>query len=189
MLSRLIPNVKLADHFMTSEVAKKQTTPKPGETIRLHIPELMTSIPKGEATISTLPVKGTTIFINASDCKPTTKSVLKEQNYLTVICGKNTNWDGIDDITKVNGLIVRRELPYGLQLQCNFLSGILTHGMIETNRDLTEYDDQVGANTHTIYSGDIDHVFVSDPEQIAVLSQHVDDLIVRLQTNKILGSL
>ena len=187
MLTRLIPNVTLADHLMTGSVAKTQTTPRPGESIKLHIPELMTKIDPGEAQLKTLNVKGKTIFINDSSCKPTTKQVLKEQNYLTVTCGKNTNWDGIDHITKSGGMIVKRELPYGLQLQCNFLSGILTHGMVETNRDLTDYDDTVGANTSTIYSGDIGHVHVSDPDDIAILSNHVDDLITKLQSNKILG--
>ena len=187
MLTRLIPNVTLADHLMTGSVAKTQTTPRPGESIKLHIPELMTKIDPGEAQLKTLNVKGKTIFINDSSCKPTTKQVLKEQNYITVTCGKNTNWDGIDHITKSGGMIVKRELPYGLQLQCNFLSGILTHGMVETNRDLTDYDDTVGANTSTIYSGDIGHVHVSDPDDIAILSNHVDDLITKLQSNKILG--
>ena len=187
MLTKLIPNVKLADHLMTGSVAKKQTTPRPGDTIRVHIPELMSKIDFGEANLKTLNVKGKTIFINDTACKPTTKQTLKEQNYITVICGKNANWDGIDEITKSGGKIVKRELPYALQVQCNFLSGILTHGMVETNRDLTDYDDTVGANTSTIYSGDIKHIHVSDPEQIAILSNHVDDLITKLQSNKILG--
>lgn len=190
MLSKLIPNVSLADHTMTSSVAKKQNSPRPGELIKLYISELMTEIQRSEATISTTVVNGSNIFINDPKCKPTTKTTLKTQNYISVICGKNANWDGIDDITKDgSGNIIKRELPYGLVVQCDFLSGILVHGMVETKRDLIDYDDSNGKNTSTIYSGDMRHVLVYDPEEIGVLSEHVDDLIRKLQKNKIVGEL
>lgn len=190
MLSKLIPNVALADHTMTSSVAKKQSSPRPGEQIKLYISELMTELPQSEATITTTPVKGSVIFINDPACKPSTKSTLQTQNYITVICGKNANWDGIDEIEKDgNGNIIKRELPYGLVVQCDFLSGILTHGMVETKRDIKEYDDSIGKNTSTIYSGDMRHILVYDPEQIGILSEHVDDLIKKLQKNKIVGEL
>ena len=189
MLSRLIPNVDLITRTMTSTVVQKQKTPSPGESIKLHIPELMTKIPVDDAKITSVQTRGKNIFLNASECRPSVKSTLKTQNFITVTCGKNANWDGIDLVIKDDsGRIVSRILPKHLQVQCKFISGNINHGTVETTRDIKSYDGQNKAeNTSMLYSGDMGHVHVTDPEQISILSDHVDNLITRLQDSKIIG--
>ena len=68
---------------------------KPGETIPLHIPSLMPNISQGEPKISTKITKGTSIFKNASACKPATKRIVKTQNFINPRFSRNQTWDGI----------------------------------------------------------------------------------------------
>ena len=185
MLSRLIPPVALNDKTFTGTISKKMKTPAPGDPMKLHIPELMTKISSGDPKISTVHVKGTTILKNAPECKPLLKTTLKTQNYLTLDCAKNTNWDGIDKVTLgASGRIVYRELKSGTTVNAEFLGGLSSHGIVETSRDSSYIDDK---NTSNLYSGDMGHIHVTDPEQIGVLSSHVDNLISHLQDSKILG--
>lgn len=190
MLSKLIPKLNIMDHQITAKVTKKQNTPRPGDKMKVYTAEVMSKIPFAEATIKTVSTKGNKIFLNDPECRPSVKTSVKTQNYLTVVCGKNANWDGIDTVVKSgNGRIVSRTIPKGLEIQASFLGGLLTHGIVETKRDLTSYGGSKKAeNTSMIYSGDIGHVHVSDPKEIAVLSNHVDDLITKLQDSKILGN-
>lgn len=184
LLSRLVPPVSLQDKTFTGKITKEMDTPSPGDPMKVFISEIMTKISSGEPTLKTVQVKGPTIFINDPACKPILKTTLKSQNYLTVSCAKNTNWDGIDKITKDGaGRIIRRRLKNNTELNISFLGALLTHGIVETRRDITYGEN----NTSNIYSGDMNHVHVSDPEQIGVLSDHVDNLISHLQDSKILG--
>lgn len=185
MLSRLVPPVTLNDKAFTAKLYSKMKTPSPGDPMKLYISELMTKISSGAPKISTLQVKGGTILKNASECKPTLKTTLKSQNYLTLACSKNTNWDGIDKVYLTGGgRIAYRELKSGTKVNTEFLGGLLSHGVVETTRDASYSSDK---NTSNLYSGDMNHVHVSDPEQIGVLSDHVDNLISHLQDSKILG--
>ena len=185
MLSRLIPPVALNDKTFTGTITKEMKTPAPGDPMKLHIPELMTKISSGDPKISTVHVKGTTILKNAPECKPLLKTTLKTQNYLTLDCAKNTNWDGIDKVTLgASGRIVYRELKSGTTVNAEFLGGLSSHGIVETSRDSSYINDK---NTSNLYSGDMSHIHVTDPEQIGILSSHVDNLISHLQDSKILG--
>lgn len=185
MLSRLVPPVELNDKTFTGKTSKDMKSPSPGDPMQLFIPELMTKISSGTPKLSTVQVKGSTIFVNAKECKPLLKTTLKSQNYITVKCAKNTNWDGIDTIYKSgSGRISYRELKKNTEVNLSFLGGLLTHGIVETKRDVSY---ESSNNTSNLYSGDMSHVHVSDPEQISVLSNHVDDLISHLQDSKILG--
>ena len=185
MLSRLIPPVELNDKTFTGSISNDMKTPAPGDPMKLHIPELMTKISSGTPKISTVQVKGGTILKNAPECKPLLKTTLKSQNYLTLDCAKNTNWDGIDKVTLgASGRIVYRELKSGTTVNAEFLGGLSSHGIVETSRDGSYIDDK---NTSNLYSGDMGHIHVTDPEQIGVLSSHVDNLISHLQDSKILG--
>lgn len=186
MLSRLTPNVDFTDHRYIGRVSKTQLTPKPGEPIKMHIPEIMPNILSAEATTTRVKTKGSRIFLNDPSCRPVVKTSLTGQNFLSVTCGKGTNWDGLDTVIKSGGRIVRRELKKGITLECTFVGGILDHGMVETTRDETNYN-QTAENTSNLYSGDMNHIHVTNPEEIGILSEHVDKLITRLQDSGIIG--
>ena len=154
--------------------------------MKIFIPDLMSKMSSTAPSITTETVRGGTLFVNDPGCKPVTKRTLKSQNYITITCGKNVNWDGIDKIQKDDsGRILLRELQKGTVFNCNFIGGLLSHGIIETDRDDATYDTRY--NTSSIYSGDMDKVDVSNPEDIGKLSDQVNDLIDRLQDSKILG--
>lgn len=186
MLSKLVPPVTIHDTSYTGKLTDGMRSPSPGDPMKIFIPDLMSKIAPTEPKITTETVKGGTLFVNATECKPVTKRTLKSQNYITVTCGKNVNWDGIDKIQKDDsGRIVIRQLSKNTVFNCTFVGGLLSHGMIETDRDGVSYDERY--NTSSIYSGDITKVNVDKPEDIKKLSDQVNSIIDRLQDSKILG--
>ena len=186
MLSKLVPPVTIHDTSQTGRLTDSMRSPFPGDPMKIFIPDLMSKMSPTAPSITTETVRGGTLFVNDPDCKPVTKRTLKSQNYITITCGKNVNWDGIDKIQKDDsGRILLRELQKGTVFNCNFIGGLLSHGIIETDRDDATYDTRY--NTSSIYSGDMDKVDVSNPEDIGKLSDQVNDLIDRLQDSKILG--
>ena len=186
MLSKLVPPVTIHDTSYTGRLTDSMRSPSPGDPMKIFIPDLMSKMSPTAPSITTETVRGGTLFVNDPDCKPVTKRTLKSQNYITITCGKNVNWDGIDKIQKDDsGRILLRELQKGTVFNCNFIGRLLSHGIIETDRDDATYDTRY--NTSSIYSGDMDKVDVSNPEDIGKLSDQVNDLIDRLQDSKILG--
>ena len=186
MLSRLTPNVDCTDHRYVGSVSKTQLTPKPGEPIKMHIPEIMPNVSSAEASTTRVKTKGSRIFVNDPEGRPVVNTSLTGQDFVSVTCGKGSNWDGIDTVYKAGGRIIKRELKRGITLDCTFVGGLLDHGMIETTRDLTTYN-KTAENTSNLYSGDMNHIHVTDPEKIGILSDHVDKLITRLQDSGIIG--
>lgn len=84
----------------------KHNVIKAGETIPLYVPKLMPKIDSGEPKISKLVTKGSTVFRNASGCKPTAKRILKNQNYITPKLSNNKSWEGISKKKEVGDSVI-----------------------------------------------------------------------------------
>ena len=96
---------------------------KIGKGLKINIPVLMSKITKEEPKKSPLYSKGTSVFINASDCKPQAKTNLHEINYLVAARESNAS---------LNEILVKKEdgktyeIPKGTKLETQINFQILT---------------------------------------------------------------
>lgn len=81
MITKLNTSLDLSKKLLGITTENTKPT-KIGKGIKVFIPVLMSEIGKESPTVKTLQSKGTTVFINANDCKPIAKRILKEVNYL-----------------------------------------------------------------------------------------------------------
>lgn len=96
----------------------------PGEKVKLYIPSVMANIKQTSPTITKVPVKINTIFTNDAGCKPKSKNVLDELNYIESIMEYNCTSDNI----VVNGTV-----PNGTKVQASFVNGKLKSPVFNTN--------------------------------------------------------
>lgn len=93
--------------------------------IRVFIPTLMTGLDKSEPTKSIVPTSGKSIFSNAKENIPVSRSsILTEKNYIEATMQSSSNFKDIDMITK---LLSDKDLLYkinkGSNVRLNFLNG------------------------------------------------------------------
>ena len=88
---------------------------KTGGTIPLYVPSMMPNINSSTPKISTVVTKGSTMFKNASKCKPKAMRTLKSQNYITPQMSRNQSWDGL---TKTVGKDEEEFIPRKTRVMC-----------------------------------------------------------------------
>ena len=106
--------------------------PRPGNKLRLHIPAIMSKIKRGSPSTYVAASNCRAIFCNASDCRPSIKSTIKGQNYITVAFARNSTWEGIYRIRIEN----EREIKYierGEKFECESKSGKLNKMLFNTS--------------------------------------------------------
>ena len=93
MISSFEIDVDVLSDMMGIVVEKKNPAPSEGESLQLFIPILMSELHRSIPTKSTNFInKGVKLFLNASDCRPTCRTLLKTQNYITGYMEKNSEW-------------------------------------------------------------------------------------------------
>lgn len=113
----------------TTDTVPVETLPN-GLTV--YIPLLMSNIRRGSARTSTVRTNGSSIFANASDCKPRVSSTLREKNYLRAFIEYNNSIERHLIARKINGRI-RYFIPAGVKLQLSFTHGKLSSITFNTN--------------------------------------------------------
>ena len=93
MISSLDLNFDITVNMLGIVVEKKNPAPKEGESLQLYIPLLMPDIHQSIPSKTTKFInKGNRLFLNASECRPVSKSLLTTQNYITGYMEKNSEW-------------------------------------------------------------------------------------------------
>ena len=104
---------------------------KIGKGLKINIPVLMSKITKEEPKKSPLYSKGTSVFINASDCKPQAKTNLHEINYLVAARESNAS---------LNEILVKKEdgktyeIPKGTKLEIECVMEKISKLTFNTNK-------------------------------------------------------
>lgn len=104
---------------------------KIGKGLKINIPVLMSKIAKEEPKESPLYSKGTSVFINASDCKPQAKTNLHEINYLVAARESNAS---------LNEILVKKEdgktyeIPKGTKLEIECVMEKISKLTFNTNK-------------------------------------------------------
>lgn len=108
--------------------------PNPGEYLRLYIPELMSVIKRGSPSTHYAKTKGEQVFINAPDCKPKTKSIIKGQNYITVSMENNSFWENVPNskLFLEDGSFIYKTNP-GQKVIAHSMTGKLSKMTFHTN--------------------------------------------------------
>lgn len=96
----------------------------PGEKVKLYIPSIMANIKQAIPTISKVPLKINTIFTNDSSCKPRTKNVLNESNFIESTMEYNCTADNI---------LTDGKILSGTKVQASFVNGKLKSPVFNTN--------------------------------------------------------
>lgn len=93
MISSLNLNFDVTSEMLGFVVEKKNPAPKEGESLKLYIPVLMPNISQSLPTRFTKFInKGHKLFLNAAECRPSSRVILTTQNYLTGYLEKNSEW-------------------------------------------------------------------------------------------------
>ena len=104
---------------------------KIGKGLKINIPVLMSKIAKEEPKESPLYSKGTSVFTNASDCKPQAKTNLHEINYL--VASRESN-------ASLNEILVKKEdgktyeIPKGTKLEIECVMEKISKLTFNTNK-------------------------------------------------------
>jgi hypothetical protein len=106
--------------------------PRPGDTLRLHIPILMSKIKRSSPSTYVVASLCNSIFCNAPNCKPTIKPTIKGQNYITVAFARNSSWEGIYR-TRVEGEQIIKYIERGEKFNCESNSGKLKKLLFDTS--------------------------------------------------------
>ena len=98
--------------------------------VPLYIPLLMCNIDNinMEPKISNVKTNGSTIFKNASSCKPQVATILKQQNYLPAYLEDNNSIDSLL-IKKGNNYVI----PKGTKVEARFVHSKLSSISFNTN--------------------------------------------------------
>lgn len=130
MITKLETSLDLSKKILG--ITLESVTPtKIGKGLKINIPVLMSKIEKSEPTESPLYSKGTSVFINASDCKPQAKSNLKEVNYLTASREANASLNEIM-VKKEDGKTY--EIPKGTKLEIECVMEKISKLTFNTNK-------------------------------------------------------
>jgi len=130
MITKLETNLDLSKKLLGITLESVLPT-KIGKGLKINIPVLMSKIDKEEPKVSPLYSKGSSVFINDSECKPQAKTNLKELNYLTAYRESNAS---------LNEILVKKEdgktyeIPKGTKLEIECVMEKISKLTFNTNK-------------------------------------------------------
>lgn len=113
----------------TTDTVPVETLPN---GLAVYVPLLMSNIARGSARTTTVRTNGSSIFVNASDCKPRVSSTLRQKNYLKAYIEYNNSIERHLIARKI-GDEIRYFIPAGVKLQLSFTHGKLSSITFNTN--------------------------------------------------------
>lgn len=112
--------------------------PVSGDSVKVFIPELMPKVKIESPKQVKIQVNCVQMFLNDESCRPSSKNVIKTQNYITVKVDNHVNWNNMSEYyyTSDKYKVPIFYLKSGEKVICHTPTGKFSHMIFNT----TDYD-------------------------------------------------
>lgn len=138
MISTPTVGIDVHKHMVGIIAEALPNAPVSGDSVKVFIPELMPKVKIESPKQVKLQVNCVQMFLNDESCRPSSKNVIKTQNYITVKVDNHVNWNNMSEYyyTSDKYKVPIFYLKSGEKVICHTPTGKFSHMIFNT----TDYD-------------------------------------------------
>lgn len=138
MISTPTVGIDIHKHMVGIIAEALPNAPVSGDSVKLFIPELMPKVKIESPKQVKIQVNCVQMFLNDESCRPSSKNVIKTQNYITVKVDNHVNWNNMSEYyyTSDKYKVPIFYLKSGEKVICHTPTGKFSHMIFNT----TDYD-------------------------------------------------
>lgn len=138
MISTPTVGIDIHKHMVGIIAEALPNAPVSGDSVKVFIPELMPKVKIESPKQVKIQVNCVQMFLNDESCRPSSKNVIKTQNYITVKVDNHVNWNNMSEYyyTSDKYKVPIFYLKSGEKVICHTPTGKFSHIIFNT----TDYD-------------------------------------------------
>ena len=138
MISTPTVGIDIHKHMVAIIAEALPNAPVSGDSVKVFIPELMPKVKIESPKQVKIQVNCVQMFLNDESCRPSSKNVIKTQNYITVKVDNRVNWNNMSEYyyTSDKYKVPIFYLKSGEKVICHPPTGKFSHMIFNT----TDYD-------------------------------------------------
>lgn len=138
MISTPTVGIDIHKHMVGIIAEALPNAPVSGDSVKVFIPELMPKVKIESPKQVKIQVNCVQMFLNDDSCRPSSKNVIKTQNYITVKVDNHVNWNNMSEYyyTSDKYKVPIFYLKSGEKVICHTPTGKFSHMIFNT----TDYD-------------------------------------------------
>lgn len=138
MISTPTVGIDVHKHMVGIIAEALPNAPVSGDSVKVFIPELMPKVKIESPKQVKIQVNCVQMFLNDDSCRPSSKNVIKTQNYITVKVDNHVNWNNMSEYyyTSDKYKVPIFYLKSGEKVICHTPTGKFSHMIFNT----TDYD-------------------------------------------------
>lgn len=138
MISTPTVGIDIHKHMVAIIAEALPNAPVSGDSVKVFIPELMPKVKIESPKQVKIQVNCVQMFLNDESCRPSSKNVIKTQNYITVKVDNRVNWNNMSEYyyTSDKYKVPIFYLKSGEKVICHTPTGKFSHMIFNT----TDYD-------------------------------------------------
>jgi hypothetical protein len=138
MISTPTVGIDIHKHMVGIIAEALPNAPVSGDSVKVFIPELMPKVKIESPKQVKIQVNCVQMFLNDESCRPSSKNVIKTQNYITVKVDNHVNWNNMSEYyyTSDKYKVPIFYLKSGEKVICHTPTGKFSHMIFNT----TDYD-------------------------------------------------
>ena len=138
MISTPTVGIDVHKHMVGIIAEALPNAPVSGDSVKVFIPELMPKVKIESPKQVKIQVNCVQMFLNDESCRPSSKNVIKTQNYITVKVDNHVNWNNMSEYyyTSDKYKVPIFYLKSGEKVICHTPTGKFSHMILNT----TDYD-------------------------------------------------
>lgn len=138
MISTPTVGIDIHKHMVGIIAEALPNAPVSGDNVKVFIPELMPKVKIESPKQVKIQVNCVQMFLNDESCRPSSKNVIKTQNYITVKVDNRVNWNNMSEYyyTSDKYKVPIFYLKSGEKVICHTPTGKFSHMIFNT----TDYD-------------------------------------------------
>lgn len=138
MISTPTVGIDVHKHMVGIIAEALPNAPVSGDSVKVFIPELMPKVKIESPKQVKIQVNCVQMFLNDESCRPSSKNVIKTQNYITVKVDNHVNWNNMSEYyyTSDKYKVPIFYLKSGEKVICHTPTGKFSHMIFNT----TDYD-------------------------------------------------
>lgn len=138
MISTPTVGIDIHKHMIAIIAEALPNAPVSGDSVKVFIPELMPKVKIESPKQVKIRVNCVQMFLNDESCRPSSKNVIKTQNYITVKVDNHVNWNNMSEYyyTSDKYKVPIFYLKSGEKVICHTPTGKFSHIIFNT----TDYD-------------------------------------------------
>lgn len=138
MISTPTVSIDIHKHMVGIIAEALPNAPVSGDSVKVFVPELMPKVKIESPKQVKIQVNCVQMFLNDESCRPSSKNVIKTQNYITVKVDNHVNWNNMSEYyyTSDKYKVPIFYLKSGEKVICHTPTGKFSHMIFNT----TDYD-------------------------------------------------